>query len=103
MTTILLIVLPLVAVLCMLIAVMNHGEHYAPQAYYRHKRGGAPVAHGFESLGPRPRKRVALELVPQGGDARSVRETEDALASDAALRRLLEVGGAAELRAPASR
>jgi hypothetical protein len=49
------IVLP-VLILLVLIHRMNHAEHFAPQAYYRKKRGGAPVAHDFEALGPRPRK-----------------------------------------------
>ena len=62
MTPILFVVLPLVVVLCVLIARINNAEHYAPQAYHRRKRGGAPVAHGFESLGPRPRK------TPPGGE-----------------------------------
>jgi hypothetical protein len=44
-----------------LIVSINHGEHYAPQAYYRRKRGGAPVAYGFESLGPRPRRLLPIE------------------------------------------
>ena len=56
MSPILFVVVPLVVLLCVLIARMNGGEHYAPQAYYRRKRGGAPVAFGFESLGPRPRR-----------------------------------------------
>jgi hypothetical protein len=56
-TPILFIVFPLVVVLLVLIVKINVGEHYTPQAYYRRKRGGAPVAFGFESLGPRARKR----------------------------------------------
>jgi hypothetical protein len=56
MTPILLVVLPLVVLLCVLISRINSAQHYAPQAYYRRKRGGAPVAYGFESLGPRARK-----------------------------------------------
>ena len=56
MTPILFVVLPLVVVLCALIVKINNGEHYAPQAYHRRKRGGAPVYYGFESLGPRARK-----------------------------------------------
>jgi hypothetical protein len=59
---IVLIGLPLVVVLYALIAVINHGEHYAPQAYYRRKRGGAPVAYGYESLAPRLRRRGPEEL-----------------------------------------
>jgi hypothetical protein len=58
----LLIVLPLVVVLYVLILKINRGEHYAPQAYYRRKAGGAPVAGGFESLGPRRRKRAREDL-----------------------------------------
>jgi hypothetical protein len=42
--------------LFVLIFRMNHGTHFAPQAYYRSKTGGAPLALGFESLGPRARK-----------------------------------------------
>ena len=56
MTPILFVVLPLVVLLLVLILLISNGEHYAPQAYYRRKRGGAPVTYGFESLGPRPRK-----------------------------------------------
>ncbi len=56
LTLILIVVLPLVVVLGALIIRMNTGAHYAPQAYYRRKRGGAPVAFSFESLGPRPRR-----------------------------------------------
>jgi hypothetical protein len=48
----------LVVVLYALIASINHGDHFAPQAYYRRKRGGAPIAHGFESLAPRYRKKL---------------------------------------------
>jgi hypothetical protein len=55
-TPILFVVLPLVVLLLVLIVLISNGEHYAPQAYYRRKRGGAPVAYGFESLGPRPRR-----------------------------------------------
>jgi hypothetical protein len=55
-TFILLFVAPLVVFLFVLIFRMNHGEHFAPQAYYRSKTGGAPLAFGFESLGPRARK-----------------------------------------------
>jgi hypothetical protein len=65
-TTIMLVVLPLVVVLYGLIASINRGEHYAPQAYYRRKRGGAPVTYGFESLGPRPRKRPPGWESPEG-------------------------------------
>jgi hypothetical protein len=53
---ILLVIVPLVVVLGVLIFRINHLEHFAPQAYYRSKRGGAPVALEYESLGPRARK-----------------------------------------------
>jgi hypothetical protein len=59
---ILLVVLPLVVVLYVLIVKINRGEHHTPQAYYRRKTGGAPLAHGFESLGPRGRKRPPGDL-----------------------------------------
>ncbi len=65
MAVMLLAVLPLVVVLYALIASINHGEHYAPQAYYRRKRGGAPVTYGFDSLGPRLRRRTPLELAAE--------------------------------------
>jgi hypothetical protein len=55
-TFLLFVLAPLVVFLGILIYRMNHVEHYTPQAYYRKKRGGAPVAEGFESLGPRARK-----------------------------------------------
>jgi hypothetical protein len=58
---ILLVVFVLVVVLFALIARINHGEHYAPQAYYRRKRTGAPVAFGVPSLGPRRRRLLAEE------------------------------------------
>ncbi len=61
MAVILLVIAPLVLVLYLLIAGINRGEHYAPQAYYRSKRGGAPVAYGYESLGPRRRRHSAIE------------------------------------------
>ena len=51
-----LVLAALVVFLFVLIFRMNHAEHFAPQAFYRKKRGGAPVAFEFESLGPRPRK-----------------------------------------------
>lgn len=56
MTFVLFVVAPLVVVLCVLIFRINHTEHYAPQAYYRKKTGGASVAFEYESLGPRARK-----------------------------------------------
>jgi hypothetical protein len=49
-------IVALVLFLFVLIFRMNHAQHFASQAYYRKKRGGAPVAYEFESLGPRPRK-----------------------------------------------
>jgi hypothetical protein len=55
-TFILFVVVPLVVILCALIFRMNHAEHFAPQAYYRKKTGGAPLAFEFESLAPRARK-----------------------------------------------
>jgi hypothetical protein len=55
-TPILLIIAPLIVVLVALIFRMNHAAHFAPQAYYRRKTVGAPVASGRESLGPRLRK-----------------------------------------------
>jgi hypothetical protein len=58
---ILFIILPLVIFLCVLISRMNHAEHFAPQAYYRRKRVGAAIAMGFDSLGPRRRKRPPSE------------------------------------------
>ena len=59
----------LIAVLYALIASINHGDHFAPQAYYRRKRGGAPIAHGFESLAPRWRKKLPEMEPPQDGQA----------------------------------
>ncbi len=59
----------LVVVLYALIAGINHGDHYAPQAYYRRKRGGAPVAYGYESLAPRHRRRGPLESAKRDGAA----------------------------------
>jgi len=56
MALVVLLVIPLVGLLYFLIFRINHAPHFAPQAYYRRKRGGAPVAFEFESLGPRPRK-----------------------------------------------
>ncbi len=50
------VIAPLVVFLGVMISRINHAEHFAPQAYYRKKRGGAPVAFGFESLGPRARR-----------------------------------------------
>ena len=68
---ILFVVVPLVVFLFALILRINHAEHFAPQAYYRRKRGGAPIAYGFESLAPRHRKQLPPESsaeTPAGGD-----------------------------------
>jgi hypothetical protein len=70
LTAILVVAFALVAVLCVLIVRINVGEHYAPQAYYRRKQGGAPLAGGFESLGPRPRKRAPSEPGADAADAK---------------------------------
>jgi hypothetical protein len=67
-TLILLVVAPLVVVLLFLISRMNNAEHFAPQAYYRRKRGGAPLALHFESLGPRARKPPNSESGRESGD-----------------------------------
>jgi len=76
--TLLIIVLPLVVLLGVLIYRMNNVAQYAPQAFYRHKRTGAPVAYGLDALGPRPRRRLAEE--PQG---RAINvEPDSALAPD---------------------
>ncbi len=56
MAPIMFVAIPLVVLLGVLIVLISNGEHYAPQAYYRRKRGGAPVTYGFDSLGPRPRR-----------------------------------------------
>ena len=64
MTIILPVVVPLVVFLFVLIVRINHAKHFAPQAYYRKKTGGAPIAFGFESLGPRPRKALAADDLP---------------------------------------
>ncbi len=50
------VILMLVVLLYVLIFLMNNARHFAPQAFYRKKRGGAPIADEFESLGPRPRR-----------------------------------------------
>jgi hypothetical protein len=57
MAPILLVILPLVVLLFVLIARINTGDHYTPQAYYQRKRGGAPLAFGYEALGPPPHRR----------------------------------------------
>ena len=69
MTIVAIFVVVLVAVLYALIASINHGDHFAPQAYYRRKRGGAPIAHGFESLAPRWRKKLPDMEPPQDPQA----------------------------------
>ncbi len=69
MAIFLLVLFALVLVLIGLIVSINHGDHYAPQAYYRRKRGGAPVAYGYESLAPRYRKRGPEETGAAGRDA----------------------------------
>jgi hypothetical protein len=68
-----LILVPLLLLLALLIFKISHGEHFAPQAYYRHKRTGAPVAFGLDALGPRPRRRLPQEL-----EARAARAAEEA-------------------------
>lgn len=56
MTPILYLLLPLVVVLYLLILSMNHGEHFAPQAYYRKRRRAANYVLRMASLVPRARK-----------------------------------------------
>lgn len=67
MSLILFLLAPLVVFLYVLIFRINKAEHFAPQAYYRAKRIGAPIVYGFESLGPRARKAPPSE---QGEDQR---------------------------------
>jgi hypothetical protein len=55
------VIAPLVIVLFVLIFRMNHVAHFTPQAYYRRKVGGAPVAGGYEALGPRRRRESPSE------------------------------------------
>lgn len=75
MAPILLVVFPLVVVLFFLIAKINKGEHDAPQAYYRRKQGGAPLALGLEALGPRRRKRAIEDTGERESElSRRVRE-----------------------------
>jgi hypothetical protein len=57
-TPIMFFVVPLVVVLYLLIGSMNHGEHFAPQAYYRKRQRAANYVRGLASLGPRRRKRA---------------------------------------------
>jgi hypothetical protein len=61
-TIFVLVLVVLVVLLLGLISNINHGEHFAPQAYHRQKRGGAPVAYGYDSLVPRRRRRLPQEL-----------------------------------------
>jgi hypothetical protein len=58
-TPILYLLLPLVVVLYLLILSMNHGEHFAPQAYYRKRRRAANYVLRMASLVPRARKQPA--------------------------------------------
>jgi hypothetical protein len=55
-TPILYFLLPLVIVLYLLILSMSHGEHFAPQAYYRKRRRAANYLLRMASLVPRSRK-----------------------------------------------
>jgi hypothetical protein len=55
LTFITLVIAPLVIFLFFLIFRMNYAPQFRPQAYYRRKVGGAPVAGQYEALGPRPR------------------------------------------------
>jgi hypothetical protein len=48
-----------VIVLYLLIFSMNHGRHFAPQAYYRKKRRAANFVLGLASLTPRSRRQAA--------------------------------------------
>ena len=61
MAFILFVIAPLVIFLSFLIYRMSYGRHFTPQAYYRRKVGGAPVAGGYEALGPRHRKRAPAQ------------------------------------------
>jgi hypothetical protein len=78
-TYIVFVIAPLVIVLFVLIFRMNYGAHFTPQAYYRRKVGGAPVAGEYEALGPRPRRAGPDEDVgrpPGGGRRRRRRRAE---------------------------
>jgi hypothetical protein len=55
-TPILFFLLPLVIVLYLLILSMNHGRHYAPQAYHRKASRGANYVLGLASLVARSRR-----------------------------------------------
>jgi hypothetical protein len=72
MTVLVAIFVPLLLLLGVLIFRISHGEHFAPQAYYRHKRTGAPVTFGIDALGPRPRRRLPEEVA-----ASEIRATEE--------------------------
>jgi hypothetical protein len=61
-TIFVLVLVVLVVLLLGLISSINHGEHFAPQAYYRQKRGGAPIAFGYDALVPRRRRRLEQEI-----------------------------------------
>jgi hypothetical protein len=67
---IVLIVLPLVVLLYLLIFRINQARHYAPQAYYRRKTTGAPVAFGVPALGPRLRKAAPEDSTESEGTSR---------------------------------
>jgi len=56
-----LVMLALVVVIYVLIARINHGRHYAPQAYHHRKQEGAPLAHGVARLAPRHRRHIPAE------------------------------------------
>jgi peptidoglycan/LPS O-acetylase OafA/YrhL len=60
-----LVLVLLVVLLLGLISSINHGEHLAPQAYYRRKRGGAPIAFGYEALVPRRRRRLEQDTADE--------------------------------------
>ncbi|HEX4467751.1 MAG TPA: hypothetical protein VH025_11235 [Solirubrobacteraceae bacterium] len=62
MTIILVLLLALVAFLYALIGSMNHGRHFAPQAYYRRKTVGAPIATERDALGPRSRRLPGMAI-----------------------------------------
>jgi hypothetical protein len=55
-TPILYLLAPLVVILYLLILSMNHGKHFAPQAYYRKRRRAANYVLGMASLVARSRK-----------------------------------------------
>jgi hypothetical protein len=55
-TPILYFLFPLVIVLYLLILSMNHGRHFAPQAYHRKASRGANYVLGLASLIARARR-----------------------------------------------